>query len=280
MSHQATLSIITPCYNQAHYLPETLQSVLEQTYSDWECLIVNDGSPDNTEEVAMEWCRKDNRFKYLKKENGGLSDARNFGIRRSVGTYILVLDSDDKISKDYASEAISVLEKDSSVKLVSCKAMLFDGDNTMAELLPYTYENLLFVRNCFFCSSIYRRKDYDNIPEGYNVNMKNGWEDYDFWISLLNKDDKVVTLDKVHFYYRTKQVSMRTLISKEMEQQLRLQIFKNHIDKYLEEIDPIKQYNDLKRSQIIENSLQYKIGGTLLSPLRYVRNLFKCKRIQ
>ena len=102
------ISIIVPCYNQAQYLPETLQSVLEQDYRHWECIIINDGSPDNTEEVALEWCSKDERFKYFKKENGGLSDARNYGIKHSVGKYILPLDSDDKISKDYTLEAINV----------------------------------------------------------------------------------------------------------------------------------------------------------------------------
>jgi glycosyltransferase involved in cell wall biosynthesis len=57
-----TVSVIIPCYNQAKYLPDALDSVLKQTYPHWECIIVNDGSPDNTEEVAMEWVKKDNRF--------------------------------------------------------------------------------------------------------------------------------------------------------------------------------------------------------------------------
>ena len=63
------ISVIVPCYNQAQYLDECLQSVLEQTYPNWECIIVNDGSPDNTEEVAKLWIEKDKRFKYFWKEN-------------------------------------------------------------------------------------------------------------------------------------------------------------------------------------------------------------------
>ena len=62
------ISVIVPCYNQAQYLDECLQSVLDQTYQNWECIIVNDGSPDHTEEVAKKWTEKDPRFKYLKKE--------------------------------------------------------------------------------------------------------------------------------------------------------------------------------------------------------------------
>lgn len=271
------ISIIIPCYNQAQYLPETLQSVLDQVYQHWECIIVNDGSPDNTEEVALEWCAKDSRFIYLKKENGGLSDTRNYGIKRSQGKYIQVLDSDDMVSKDYSLEAIDVLETNPDVKLVSCKVMLFGEEQGVSEMPPYTYERLLFFRNCFYHSCIYRRSDYDKIPTGYNVNMVKGWEDYDFWVSLLEKEDRVVTLDKIHFFYRTKQVSMRTLITLEMEDDLRLQIFKNHTDKYLKEMNPFHQYRELRRLKFIENSSQYRIGGVILAPFRFFRNLFKNK---
>ena len=77
------VSIIVPCYNQAHFLDEALQSVLSQTYTNWECIIVNDGSPDNTENIAEKWLAVDSRFKYIKKDNGGLSSARNIGIKMS-----------------------------------------------------------------------------------------------------------------------------------------------------------------------------------------------------
>jgi glycosyltransferase involved in cell wall biosynthesis len=89
------VSIIVPCYNQAQYLGEALQSVLDQTYKNWECIIVNDGSPDNTEVIALDWLEKDSRFKYIYKENGGLSSARNAGITIAKGEFIQFLDSDD-----------------------------------------------------------------------------------------------------------------------------------------------------------------------------------------
>lgn len=89
------ISVIVPCYNQAQYLDECLQSVLDQTYQNWECIIVNDGSPDHTEEVAKKWLEKDNRFRYIYKENGGLSSARNAGIREAKGEYLFFLDCDD-----------------------------------------------------------------------------------------------------------------------------------------------------------------------------------------
>ena len=92
------ISVIVPCYNQAQYLDECLQSVLDQTYQNWECIIVNDGSPDHTEEIAKRWLEKDNRFRYIYKDNGGLSSARNAGIREAKGEYLFFLDSDDSLN--------------------------------------------------------------------------------------------------------------------------------------------------------------------------------------
>ncbi|WP_280672796.1 MULTISPECIES: glycosyltransferase family A protein [unclassified Dysgonomonas] len=270
------ISIIVPCYNQAQYLPETLQSVLKQSLQNWECIIVNDGSPDNTEEVALEWCGKDARFKYQKKENGGIASARNYGIEHSTGKYILPLDSDDLISEDYAKEAVEVLDTDPSVKIVFARAELFGELNGEWDLLPYSYTNELFIRNCIHCSAVFRRSDYDKTT-GYNSNMKKGWEDYDFYLSLLEPDDKVFKIDKVHFYYRIKEVSRNAGVTESIEAELRLQLFRNHQEAYLKYMDPIEMYRQLRRLELIEQSTQYKVGGMVLAPLRCLLKIFKRK---
>lgn len=97
---RSLVSIIIPCYNQARFLPEALESILQQTYPDWECIIVNDGSSDDTEQVAQEWVSKDARFRYVKKQNGGLSSARNAGLQVATGEYIQILDADDLLEAD------------------------------------------------------------------------------------------------------------------------------------------------------------------------------------
>jgi glycosyltransferase involved in cell wall biosynthesis len=94
------VSVIIPCYNQGKYLSETLKSVSAQTYLNWECILINDGSTDDTEAIALDRCRSDNRFKYKKKDNGGLSSARNEGLKMCSGDFIQFLDSDDLISPD------------------------------------------------------------------------------------------------------------------------------------------------------------------------------------
>ncbi len=91
------ISIIIPVYNVEKYLRRCLDSVLNQTFSDWEAICVNDGSPDNSPAILAEYAAKDERFKIVNKENGGLSDARNAGMKVAEGDFILFLDSDDFI---------------------------------------------------------------------------------------------------------------------------------------------------------------------------------------
>ena len=101
------ISIIVPCFNQGEFLAEALNSVMGQTYSNWECVIVDDGSEDDTSVVAAEFVEKDRRFSYIKQDNQGPSIARNNGISLSKGTYILPLDSDDIIESTYLEKAIN-----------------------------------------------------------------------------------------------------------------------------------------------------------------------------
>ncbi|RCW30040.1 glycosyltransferase [Marinilabilia salmonicolor] len=120
------VSIIVPCYNQANFLGETLESVLNQEYFYWECIIVNDGSTDDTENVAKSFLEKDKRFKYIKKENGGLSSARNIGIINCTGQYIQFLDSDDLLSSMKIKTQIETFQKDIHGDIVIGKSLYFE----------------------------------------------------------------------------------------------------------------------------------------------------------
>jgi len=229
------VSIIIPSYNHAIYLPETLDSVLSQTYTNWECIIVNDGSSDNTEEIARQYCKKDARFKYIYQKNSGPATARNTGIINSKGKFILPLDSDDLISKDYLTEAVGIFEANPATKLVCCEVELFgeaSGDASVLWKLPkYSFDELLFI--CMIFTAMYKRSDYDK-TSGYNQNMKEGMEDWDFWLSLLTNDDLVYQIPKVHFYYRIRNNSRNRRLFKDEEllKTMFEKIFSNHRNLY------------------------------------------------
>jgi len=93
-----TFSIIVPVYKTEKYINDCVQSVLSQSFSDYECILVDDGSPDSCPSLCDDFCKNDKRIKVIHKENGGLSDARNTGILQAIGEYVIFLDSDDKLA--------------------------------------------------------------------------------------------------------------------------------------------------------------------------------------
>jgi glycosyltransferase involved in cell wall biosynthesis len=281
------VSIIVPCYNQAQYLPEALDSVLAQTYSNWECIIVNDGSPDNTEIVAKEWIKKDERFKYLKKENGGLSSARNAGIKISTGSYILPLDADDKIGKDYLRLGVEVLNNNPEVKIVYGEAQLFGSESGIWFLSSFSLRQLA-LENMIYCSAFFRRSDFD-LCNGYDETFLHGWEDWDLWLGILRKGGSVVKLPEVQFYYRKKINSMIENLKKNIDEQIqtRKKVFIKHIDLYTELFDdPIitlmnieflkGQLNETEkelngRIENIYKSKRFRIGNFILKPISFLK---------
>lgn len=271
------ISIIVPCYNQAPYLSEALESVVNQEFDDWECLIVNDGSTDNTEQIALEWVSKDERIKYLPKVNGGVSDARNYGIDRALGEFILPLDGDDKIAPAYIDIALTVFKSNPDTKLVYSNTILFGAKNQKIIPPDYKYENL-FIENQIPCSAIFRKSDFRK-TKGYNTNMEEGLEDWDFWLSFLQKEDKVIKINDFLFFYRIKEVSRSAMIDHNKNERLILQIFKNHISLYLEYFNPIRDHieaDHYKREvNILEGSLEYKIGKVILFPFKILNKIVR-----
>jgi glycosyltransferase involved in cell wall biosynthesis len=225
------ISIIVPCYNQAQYLDECLQSVLAQTYVDWECIIVNDGSPDDTEEKTKPWIEKDNRFIYLHKENGGLSSARNAGINRAQGEYILPLDADDRIAPAYIELAISSFQNDSTLKVVYCQAEKFGEEKGIWQLSPFSIYDLgLF--NMIFCSAVFKRQDWELVG-GFDISMIYGLEDWEFWIAILKNGGTVKRLDEVGFYYRIREKSMLKRMDSHEVDFSKNYLIKKHLDFFI-----------------------------------------------
>ena len=250
------ISVVVPCYEQGHFLEECFTSILNQTFSNWECIIVNDGSNDNTEDVANVWVQKDKRFKYIFQENRGLSSARNIGIKKAQGEYILPLDADDKIGSDYFLLAFKAFQENIKLKVVYCKAVKFGEINEDWDLSGFSLKKLALF-NMIFCSAFFKKKDWQQVG-GYDVNMKYGWEDWEFWINILKNGGEVKRLDYKGFFYRVKKQSMITSISHEMQKELLTYINTKHQDLYIKEFGTYQEYTQKFKSEIfnLENKLQ------------------------
>ncbi|CAN5734041.1 glycosyltransferase [soil metagenome] len=244
---QVIVSVIMPCYNQAQYLPEALESLFAQTYSYWECIVVSDGSPDNIREVIQEYIEKDDRIKFYDTENGGVSAARNYAIEKAVGTYILPLDSDDKISENYIERCVHVLSTFPSVTVVYGNGRKFGIIEMPWNFGVFGFKELL-INNSIHCSGMYRRVDCISLG-GYDVNMKSGLEDWEFWINMLKKGGEVILLDEIVFYWRIKEISRTKEITKQTANRLIQYIYCKHAELYEElfgnPIDLYKQYKSI-----------------------------------
>lgn len=275
------VSVVIPCYNHAQYLEEALQSIIKQTYSNWECIIVNDGSLDNSEEKAKKWIGKDNRFLYIKKENGGLSSARNTGIKSSKGEFILTLDADDYYHDTFIDKGVAILQNNANVGFVSSWGIRFIGQKQFGEFRPTgkMIKDFLFY-NASIGTSLFRKECWENVG-GYDETMKLGYEDWEFYIRVCGQGWHAYIIEEILFFYRQHQTSMRTVAVNAYDADIRKYIYLKHRDLYIQYYEDfvtnsLNKVESLKRENLrTRNKIDYKLGNILLKPLRKLKSIFK-----
>lgn len=184
------ISVIIPAYNVANYILQTLQSLQQQTLREFEALIIDDGSTDNTATIVQAFCHGDQRFQLLQKLNGGLSSARNWGMRHATTDYLALLDGDDAYEPDKLATHVSVLEANSTVGVVYSASRIIrdNGCSTAFQLSgrPIHPDPLLallcknFVGNG--SNAVFRRCIVEQVGE-FNEDLRSS-EDVDYWLRI------------------------------------------------------------------------------------------------
>lgn len=256
MGLENMVSIVIPCYNQGCYLEEAVLSVINSSYKNIEIIIINDGSTDNTDEVANKLQKEFSYIRYFYQENKGPSAARNLGIKNSIGEIILPLDADDRISDKYIEDAVQSLANQPNVKVVYCHAEMF-GERSGKWVLPEFVLNKLIRRNLIFSSALYRKTDWERIG-GYDEEMTWSLEDWDFWLSMLKDGGDVVRLPLVGFYYR---ISKNTRTENARNEGLKLTI--THFNKKHKEFIYSKLGGPLRRRKKMSKIINFMTGTTL-----------------
>ena len=208
------ISIIVPLYNVEEYLEECLESIRNQTYTDIEVILVNDGSTDGSKQICERFCQIDSRFRLINQENQGQSVARNRGFKESIGQYIMFVDSDDVINTNVLEVLLPYMKPD--VDIVEC-GMTRDKESFFLNKIPTTvFEgnskeailNCIAFRTVKFCAftKLYRREIVEKIPflEGYI------YEDVFTGINYLNHIRKIIVIDYIGYYYRVRPNSTMT----------------------------------------------------------------------
>lgn len=196
----AKVSIIIPCYNYAHFLKECVDSVRSQTYKNIEIIVVNDGSPDDTEEVCKEL-----GVTCVTKQNGGLGSARNFGIKHAKGKYIMCLDADDKLPARSIENHMEIIDQQT---IAQCGLQEF-GDRQNAHNPQGANLQSLLDRNTVYCNAMFPKAMWKKVG-GYDESdtIRLGYEDWEFWIRAVAAGYEVKTLNRVGLFYRIHKSSM------------------------------------------------------------------------
>ncbi len=262
MKFTPLISVVIPAYNAEQFLDETLESVLSQTYENWECIIVNDGSTDNTEEIAKKWCEKDARFRYFYKENSGASDTRNLGIKETRGEYIAFLDADDLYMPNFLEICLeNLVEKD--VDLVAPKMLEFwDVQNEVIEdedKKDYLYSGkegiALFLHSNRITMALLCKKSVMDEVGGFTWHKKA--EDLHCWLKVLFAGYKIYRLGEYYAYRRMHNNSWSSMdinCSKEVLElivSLKANILENGMDYY-------RYFNRWAKKNIIINNKNRK----------------------
>ena len=201
------VSVIIPCYNLGQYLNEAVDSVLSQTFRDFEIIIVNDGSTDEyTNDLIGHYDRP--KTKVLCTDNQGLSSARNNGINIAEGEYVCCLDADDKYHPDFLKKTVDIMCRDGNKKVgfVTTWVQTF-GERHFLWKPDHHNPIRLAIENTVHVASLYRRECWERVG-GYAANLAGGYEDWNFWISIVAIGYTWDCVEDTLFYYRKRKRSM------------------------------------------------------------------------
>lgn len=198
------VSIITPCYNGEKYIEETIESVRKQSYINWEMIVVDDGSTDNSAKIIKKYSDIDRRIIYIYQNNAGSAAARNNGIRNANGRYIVLLDADDVWDENFLEEQLKFLNKNAAIcvcgsyRRINEKSKEIMGRTYAKKLI--TYKDML-VRNYIGClTGIYDSKKYGKIF--LNEELKSMRDDYAYWLEIVKLEGVAYGNPKILSSYR------------------------------------------------------------------------------
>lgn len=209
------VAVIVPAYGVAHLLAEALESVRAQTFAEWECLVIDDGAPDDVAGAVAPFLA-DPRFRFLQTDNGGLATARNRAIRAARAPYVALLDGDDLLRPRYLERMVAALDSDGEARFATCNARVFgsvekarlcvtsrqgSGDGatgTLADVMDRSFN--------VYIGSTFRKADFDTVG-GFDQEFTH-CEDLDFWVRLMGLGGHARYVDEVLGEYRVRPGSM------------------------------------------------------------------------
>jgi len=225
------VSVIIPCHNYGAYLRECVQSVLCQSFRAWEAILINDGSTDDTHEVAQDILASHpgHAIRYYRQECKGIVQPRNRGVTVARGEFILPLDADDLIAPRFLERTVAVLRERPELGYVSTKTLFFGSANKIWPSDPF-FPLALLVTNQQTNTTLYRKRMWQDVG-GYDGRMIHGYMDWEFWIRCTKLGWIGEQIDEPLFFYRRKADSV-VMRAKKRDATIKEQILRLHPDLY------------------------------------------------
>lgn len=279
--NQPLISIIIPCYNDASYIKESVDSAINQAYFNKEIIVIDDGSNKTTKEVLKKIEPYINKL--ITQDNKGQSAARNKGIKEAKGEYILVLDSDDFFEESFCEKSIKLIQKDLSIKIVTSYSNIISEKRKKKYLFKPIGGNIseMLLNNVAMGSCLFKKKDWKE-SGGYDENMRNGFEDWEFYIRLL-KDNGRVEVIKEHLFNYRKRINSTTSKANKIKYDILKYIYQKNEDIYINYFNDFISFllsrieREEKEKLKMYSKIEYKIGYNVLKPLRFVKRIFNGK---
>lgn len=250
-----TLSIIVPVYKVELYIHKCISSILNQTFTDFELILIDDGSPDNCGAICDDYAKKDNRIIVIHQNNQGISGARNAGLKIAKGEYITFVDSDDSISENTYSDNIDILLKDKSIDVLEYPYQ--QGFNQEWKLVTDPANHIYGNKNIFLYWTLHTNKGcivWDkifklNIFESVRFPLGKIYEDFYIFPDIAEKASHLYISNKGIYYYLIREDSQSNgNFSLKRDQPLNKQL--DHYDAWLKANDKIKHYKAYNKERI------------------------------
>ena len=267
-------SIIVPIYNREIYIQQVINSVLEQTYSDWELLLIDDGSTDGTATICKRNSGNDNRIQYIYKSNGGVSSARNYGIKIASGDFIVFLDSDNTLTNNALEALYRLLQETKHVDFIvfgfnisaSSKwlpsergpELIVNRDSIRRNYLP-THFNIYVQDKCFFKNFVWNKAFSRTFLQNNHLlfdESRHTWEDGIFVINCLDKANRIVVLPE-------------TIYNAYCEQQIEHLSSKLYLDQVLQYINDEQEY--LSR---FSDEISFSTEHYITTNIKFISSMF------
>lgn len=222
--HRPRIAVIVPAYGVAHLVGEALASLQAQAFSDWECVVIDDGAPDDVASAVAPFLA-DPRIRFLQTDNGGVALARNRAIASSSAPLLTMLDGDDRLRPDYLATLVPLMEREPDIAIASCMARLFGAvtGEHLCFATPETEGTLAHVLDRSFriyVGSMFRRADWERV-DGFDPSF-GVCEDFDLWVRLLLNGGRAYHVDRVLADYRVRAGSASADSSRMMRGNLRV----------------------------------------------------------